>query len=139
MINVRCDRNPRCMTVGADLFPLLLSIITLVILLLQCVAPTLVSSTPPECSPVPCYRVGFDLKSENAFTARPAFEIPLLGTLTVLWLGETRRLVVPEPQSKYAILPPRIQRSILSRRPGTWACRTVRSSLMASFGKINLY
>jgi len=50
----------------ADLFPLTLSIVTLVILLLQIV---------------------LDLTSENAFTARPVFEIPLLGTLTIAWLA----------------------------------------------------
>lgn len=50
----------------ADLFPLVLSILTLVVLLLQ---------------------IALDLKSENAFTARPAFEIPLFGTLTVFWLA----------------------------------------------------
>jgi len=50
----------------ADLFPLLLSIVTLAIFLLQVV---------------------LDLTSKNAFTARPAFEIPLLGTLTIVWLA----------------------------------------------------
>ncbi|KAF9647642.1 hypothetical protein BDM02DRAFT_3075143, partial [Thelephora ganbajun] len=50
----------------ADLFPLFLSIVTLAILLLQIV---------------------LDLTSKNAFTARPAFEIPLLGTLSILWLA----------------------------------------------------
>jgi len=50
---------------GADLFPLLLSVATLIILLLQIV---------------------FDLTSENAMTARPVFEIPLLGSFTIVWL-----------------------------------------------------
>jgi len=49
----------------ADLFPLVLSIVTLVILSLQ---------------------ITLDLTSKNAFTARPAFEIPLLGILTIVWL-----------------------------------------------------
>jgi hypothetical protein len=80
-------------TVEADLFPFFLSIITLVILLLQCVTSVLDLST--GCSyilPTPSFhRIVFDFVSENAFTARPAFEIPLLGTLTIAWLGEICR------------------------------------------------
>lgn len=49
----------------ADLFPMLLSIVTLVIMPLQ---------------------IMFEVKFENAFTARPAFEVPLLGALTIVWL-----------------------------------------------------
>jgi len=50
----------------ADLFPLTLSIATLAIFLVQVV---------------------LDSKSRNAYTARPAFEIPLLGVLTIIWLA----------------------------------------------------
>lgn len=49
----------------ADIFPLVLSVVTLVVLLLH---------------------IGFDLAFQNAFTARPAFEVPSLATLTALWL-----------------------------------------------------
>jgi len=50
----------------ADLFPLLLSIVTLGVILLQII---------------------LDLTSKNAPTARPVFEIPLLGILTIVWLA----------------------------------------------------
>lgn len=64
---------------AADLFPFLLSITTLVILLLQIV---------------------FDFTSENSFTARPAFEVPLFGGLTAVWLASNAFTT-----SRYAGLP----------------------------------
>jgi len=50
----------------ADIFSLLLSIFTLVLLLASVV---------------------LELTSQNAFTARPAFEVPLLAVLAIFWLG----------------------------------------------------
>lgn len=44
-------------------------------------------STANRTSLNPFYRIVLELTSQNSFTARPAFEIPLLGILTLLWLG----------------------------------------------------
>jgi len=85
----------------ADLFPLLLSIVTLGILLLQCVI--FISGLIPAAGLLTrylytlpsCHRIVLDLTSRNAFTARPAFEIPLLGTLTIVWLGEHAIICFP--------------------------------------------
>ena len=41
------------------------------------------------------YRIVLELTSQNPFTARPAFEIPLLGALTLLWLGEIHHSALP--------------------------------------------
>jgi hypothetical protein len=102
--------NLMCLpTVGADLFPLLLSVATLIILLLQCVAPVRcspcnINTLTRFCIPLPSYhRIVFDLTSENAMTARPVFEIPLLGSFTIVWLGEDMQLVVPDPRIRVLI------------------------------------
>lgn len=63
----------------AGLLPLILSVATLVILLLQ---------------------IAFEVRSENAYTARPLFEVPLLGILCVVWLSFNSFT-----ESRYASLP----------------------------------
>jgi len=85
-------------------------------------------------APLSYHRIVLDLTSENAFTARPVFEIPLLGTLTVVWLGETCRHLSPvDGLRSYrvrAIL--YVQHSTPSRHQDMRVSRTVRSFLMVS-------
>lgn len=84
--------------------------------------------------PLPYHRIVLDLTSENAFTARPVFEIPLLGTLTVVWLGETCRHLSPvhglRSYRLRAIL--YVQHSTPSRHQNMRVSRTVQSFLMVS-------
>jgi len=125
----------------ADLFPLVLSIVTLTILLLQCVvirsrlAPiTSALTRHPYILPYYYHSIIVDLTSKNAFIARPVVEIPLLGTLTIVWLGKTCHFLFsihgPRSYRVHAIPTTHTQRSILSRRRDMLASRTVRSFQM---------